>query len=65
MRVKKVLSLKSSREQRRKSIFTTFDKCAQQLLVLVLEPVIEPFSDFNSFSVRSFRSAHSALSQLK
>lgn len=63
--VKKVLILKRSGGQRPIGILTIFDKCVQQSLILILEPVIEPFSDFNSYGFRSFKSAHNALGQLK
>jgi RNA-directed DNA polymerase len=56
---------KKSGGQRALGISTIFERCVQQLLVLVLEPVIEPFSDSNSYGFRPFRSAHNALGQLK
>lgn len=62
---KSVLISQRSGSQRLLSIFTIFDMCVQQLLVLILEPVIEPFSDPNSYGFRFFRNAHNALGQLK
>ena len=43
---------------------TIWDICVQQLLKLILEPVIEPFSDLNSFAYRPHRSAHNAIGLL-
>ena len=63
--VKRILIPKRSGGQRPLGIPTIFDRCVQQLLVLILEPVIEPFSDSNSYGFRSFKSAHNALGQLK
>ena len=62
---KKGLISKKSGGRRAPGILTIFERCVQQLLVLVLEPVIEPFSDSNSYGFRPFRSAHNALGQLK
>ena len=63
--VKRILISKRFGDQELFGISTIFDRCVQQLLVLILEPVIEPFSDSNSYGFRSFRSAHNALGQLK
>lgn len=63
--VKRIFIPKRSGGQKPLRIPTIFDRCVQQLLVLILEPVIEPFLDSNSYGFRSFRSAHNALGQLK
>jgi RNA-directed DNA polymerase len=63
--VKRILIPKRSGGQRPQGIPTIFDRCVQQLLVLILELVIEPFSDSNSYGFRSFKSVHNALGQLK
>lgn len=62
---KRIFIPKRSGGQRPLGIPTIFDRCVQQLLVLILEPVIEPFSDSNSYGFRFFRNAHNALGQLK
>lgn len=63
--VKIIFILKRSGGPRPLGIPTIFDRCVQQLLVLILEPVIEPFSDSNSYGFRSFKNAHNALGQLE
>jgi retron-type reverse transcriptase len=41
------------------------DRCLQELLRLVLDPVVEPFSDRNSYGFRKYRSAKNALGAVR
>ena len=44
---------------------TIIDRAVQQLICLVLEPLVELTSDFNSFGFRKHRSAKMAIGILK
>jgi group II intron reverse transcriptase/maturase len=46
-------------------VLTVQDRCLQNLVTLIVEPVIEPFSDLHSFSFRRNKSAKNALAALK
>lgn len=59
--VKRVMIPKSNGKIRPLVIPTIEDRCLQQLIVLVLEPLIEIHSDVNSYGFRKHRSAKNAL----
>jgi RNA-directed DNA polymerase len=41
------------------------DRCLQELLRLILDPIVEPFSDRNSYGFRKYRSAKNALGAVR
>lgn len=51
-------------QKRPLGIPTKFDRCAQQLITLILEPAVEPFSDPHSYGYRKNRSAKNAVSDV-
>jgi RNA-directed DNA polymerase len=63
--VKRVWIYKSKSKKRLIGIPTIIDRAVQQLICLVLEPLVELTSDFNSFGFRKHRNAKMAIGILK
>jgi RNA-directed DNA polymerase len=63
--VKRVWIPKSKNKKRPIRIPTITDRALQQLICLVLEPLVELTSDFNSFGFRKHRSAKMAIGVLR
>ena len=63
--VKWVMIPKSNGKLRRISIPTIKDRCLQQLVTLVLEPLIEMNSDTQSYGFRKYRSAKNAIASVR
>lgn len=63
--VKRIWLPKTKCKKRPIRISTILDKALQQLIYLVLEPLVECISDFNSFGFRKYRSAKMAIGVLR
>lgn len=63
--VRRVSIKKVSGESRLLGMPTIFDRCVQQLLVLVLEPLIGPVSDLDSCDYKKSRSAPNVLGHIR
>lgn len=63
--VKKIWIPKSQNKKMPIWIFTITNKILQQLICLVLEPLVELTSDFNSFGFRKYRNPKMAIGVLK
>lgn len=63
--VKRIWIFKSKIKKRPIGISTIIDRAVQQLTCLVLEPLVEFTSDFNSFGFRKYRSAKMAIGILR
>lgn len=63
--VKRIWVRKSKYKMRHIGILTIIDRAVQQLICLVLEPLVELTSDFNSFGFRKYRSAKMAIGILR
>jgi retron-type reverse transcriptase len=61
----KLYTKKSNCKEMFLDIQIIINRCFQQLLLLVLEPLMEARADFSSYSYRNGRSVHNALGQLK
>ena len=63
--VKRVCIFNSKNKKRPLGIPTIIDRAVQQLICLVLEPLVELSSDFNSFGFRKYRNAKMAIGILR
>lgn len=63
--VKRIWIRKSKDKMRPIGIPTIIDRAVQQLICVVLEPLVELTSDFNSFGFRKYRSAKMAIGTLR
>jgi group II intron reverse transcriptase/maturase len=63
--VKRVWLHKTKYKKRPIGIPTILDRALQQLICLILEPLVELTSDFNSFGFRKYRSAKMAIGVLR
>ena len=63
--VKRIWIPKTKHKSRPIGIPTILDRALQQLICLVLEPLVELTSDFNSFGFRKYRSAKMAIGTLR
>jgi len=63
--LKRVYIPNSNGKKRSIGIPTIQDRCLQQLIALIFDPIVEMNSDLNSYGFRKFRSAKNALGTLR